>query len=225
MPLDEKTKSLVPSITAIGERYHVDRIVLFGSRARGDNTAKSDFDLAVYGASSVAFFNADMDELDTLLKFDIVHITECTSGELLENIKKDGVVLMDKLTSKFNNFSSALLRLKEGCDEYRSTNSQVVRDGVIQRFEFTAELAWKSAREYLLDQGYTDINSPKAVMQAAFSDGLLEDDTGWVSLLNARNITSHVYDEQQAAQIYAAIDTQYIALFEQLQANLGKCMG
>lgn len=50
MPLDEKTKMLMPAIVEVGKRYHASRIVLFGSRARGDNSAKSDFDLAVYGA-------------------------------------------------------------------------------------------------------------------------------------------------------------------------------
>ncbi|MEM1486360.1 HI0074 family nucleotidyltransferase substrate-binding subunit [Oscillospiraceae bacterium PP1C4] len=220
MSLDEKTKILVPAIVSIGKRYSVTKIILFGSRARGDNTSKSDIDLAVYGASNEALFNAEIDELDTLLKFDIVHIADNTSPALINNIKKDGIVLMDKLSTKLNNFTSALARLKEACEEYRATNSQVVRDGVIQRFEFTTELAWKATREYLLDQGYTDVNSPKAVMKVAFSEGLVEDDIGWVELLNARNTTSHVYDEQQAEKIYNDIAEKYIFLFEGLNAKL-----
>jgi predicted nucleotidyltransferase len=66
-----------------------------GSRARGDNRYNSDIDLAVYGMpeSSWANFWMDCEELPTLLKFDIVHITDGMNPVFIENIKKDGVEL------------------------------------------------------------------------------------------------------------------------------------
>lgn len=204
----------------IGKRFGVARLVLFGSRARGDAHPKSDIDLAVFGASNGALFNAAVEELDTLLQIDVVHITDNTSKELMENIQREGRVLMDKFVSKRDNFLLALQRLKEACQEYDRTGSQVVRDGTIQRFEFTTELAWKATREYLLDQGYTDINSPKAVMKAAYAEGILEDDISWIELLNARNTTSHLYDEQQADLTYGAIAAQYVGLFDKLAEKL-----
>ena len=55
----------------------------------------------------------------------------------------------------------ALARLEEALGAYRDTPTTVVRDGVIQRFEFTTELAWKAAREYLLDQATRRSTAPK----------------------------------------------------------------
>ena len=69
-------------------------------------------------------------------------------------------------------------------------------------------------REYLLDQGYTEINSPKAVIRQAFAYGMIEDADGWVRLMNDRNLTSHVYDERTAEEIFRRIETVYLALFD-----------
>ena len=58
---------------------------------------------------------------------------------------------MDKFTIRRENFESALLRLKEGLAGYESASDpQLARDGIIQRFEFTCDLAWKTTREWLL---------------------------------------------------------------------------
>ena len=95
-----------------------------------------------------------------------------------------------------------------------------MRDGVIQRFEFTAELAWKSCREILLDEGFVNIDSPKAVMRQALASGLIADGDGWFSLLQARNITSHMYSEDQAAAIYQSIRQTYLPLFLSLKAEM-----
>ena len=70
-------------------------LVLFGSRARGDNRYNSDIDLAVYGMpeGSRSNFWMDCEDLPTLLKFDIVHITDGMNPAFLANIEKDGVTL------------------------------------------------------------------------------------------------------------------------------------
>lgn len=85
-------------IAALGEKYHAEKIVLFGSRARGDNRERSDIDLAIYGMSEEnrAYFWSDVDDLPTLLKFDLVHIAPHTDAEFLKNIEKDGVTLYEK---------------------------------------------------------------------------------------------------------------------------------
>ena len=75
---------------------------------------------------------------------------------------------MSKFETKLTNFSNALERLKEAIEEFEKDNSSnVIRDGVIQRFEFTYELAWKTTKEYLEDIGIVDKNSPKAVIKEA----------------------------------------------------------
>ena len=91
-------EKLYALIAALGEKYNAEKILLFGSRARGDNRERSDIDLAIYGMpeENRARFWSDIDDLPTLLKFDLVHVTELTNAELVKNIEKDGVVLYEK---------------------------------------------------------------------------------------------------------------------------------
>lgn len=92
-------EKLYALIAALGEKYNAEKIVLFGSRARGDNRERSDIDLAIYGmpAENHARFWSKIDDLPTLLKFDLVHVTEDTDADFLKNIEKDGVTLYERL--------------------------------------------------------------------------------------------------------------------------------
>lgn len=209
-------EELYGRLAELARRYGARRLVLYGSRARGDHRYNSDVDLAVYGMpeENEGAFGMDCDELPTLLKLDIVQIREGMNPAFLANIEKDGVTLMDRLHEKYEQFEAAVSRLREALEDYRSTPLSSVRDGVIQRFEFCAELAWKTMREYLLDQGYTEINSPKAVIRQAFAYGMIEDADGWIRLMNDRNLTSHVYDEKTAEEIFRRIEAVYLALFD-----------
>lgn len=220
--MDEAMKNLYQKIAAVGRSFHADRVVLFGSRARGDNHPRSDIDLAVYGLPQTVLpaFRAQLDELPTLLEFDLIFITEQTDKNLLANIERDGVILMDKLQEKYEKLIRASQRLEEALADYEKVHLDSIRDGVIQRFEFCTELAWKTLREYLLDQGYTEINSPKAVMKQAFSDGILEHEDGWLQLLDARNQTSHIYDEATAAAVFGSIRETYTPLIKELIQKL-----
>lgn len=91
-------EQLYKSISLIGEKYAAEKIVLFGSRARGDNHDRSDIDLAVYGMpeENRAYFWWEIEDLPTLLKFDIVHINSNTDNALVENIERDGVSIYEK---------------------------------------------------------------------------------------------------------------------------------
>jgi nucleotidyltransferase substrate binding protein (TIGR01987 family) len=129
---------------------------------------------------------------------------------------------MDKLQEKYAKLVQAVARLEESIADYNRLQLDSVRDGVIQRFEFCTELSWKTVREYLLDQGYSNINSPKAVMKQAYADGLLEDEHGWLELLNARNLISHIYDEATAIEIFQGIRDTYAPLLRKLVDTLAQ---
>lgn len=91
----DNMEELYSQLAALAKRYGAKRLVLFGSRARGDNRYNSDIDLAVYGMpeNNRSEFWLECEELPTLLKFDIVHIKDGMNPVFLENIKKDGVEL------------------------------------------------------------------------------------------------------------------------------------
>lgn len=212
------------SISELAKRFGASKVVLFGSRARGDNRERSDIDIAVYGVenSNQAAFRSAIGDIPTLLSFDIVFISDSTDNALLQNIKKDGKIIMSKFTEKYEKLISATARLNQAIDDYNNVHLDSVRDGAIQRFEFCTELAWKTVREYLIEQGYTDINSPKSVMKTAFADGLLTNENGWLEILESRNITSHVYDEKTAETVFENIKSVYAPLFAELIEKLNK---
>ena len=212
--------AVLEAICRAGRRYAL-RVVLYGSRARGDYRPRSDIDIAFFGSAQdfPAFADA-MDALPTLLEVDCVHVTPSTSAAFAQNIRKDGITLMDTSCKKAAQLASAVDRLAEAVAEYRQTGSKTVRDGVIQRFEFCAELAWKAARDHLMAQGYLDVNSPKAVLRKAYAEGLVTDEQAWITLLDARNQTSHLYDDALIDRVYQAVEDSYLTLLRQLAARL-----
>lgn len=220
--MEEKFQKIYHQIANLGNVHGARKIVLFGSRARCDNRERSDIDIAVFGMPSElqVDFQEKIEQLPTLLDFDIVFVTKKTDLELLKNIEKDGVVLMNKAEEKRNKFGEALERMKEAIGDYQMHQITSIRDGVIQRFEFCTELAWKSTREYLIEQGYTELNSPKSVMKQAYVDRLIDDEKKWLELLNARNLTAHVYDEETAETIYQNIVKSYLNMFGELLEKL-----
>jgi len=85
------------SIIALAKAYDVDKVILFGSRARGDNRERSDIDLAISGGNYVEFSLAVEEKTPTLLMFDIICLDKSLSAELREAIAKDGVLLYEKV--------------------------------------------------------------------------------------------------------------------------------
>jgi predicted nucleotidyltransferase len=85
------------SIIALAKQYGIAQVILFGSRARGDNHERSDIDLAVRGGDVVRFSLAVDEDVPTLLMFDVVDLDQSVQPELLAAIKKDGVSLYEKV--------------------------------------------------------------------------------------------------------------------------------
>ncbi|MFH1618525.1 MAG: HI0074 family nucleotidyltransferase substrate-binding subunit [bacterium] len=122
----------------------------------------------------------------------------------------------EMLNDKLANFSKALLKLKEGLGE---KGYALVLDGTLQRFEFTFETAWKAIKKFLLVEGY-DCASPRECIKKAFQSGYIKDERVWLDIIRDRNSSSHIYDEKEAAKIYARIKEAYAAEFEKLESGL-----
>jgi uncharacterized protein len=91
--------SVILKIKEAASRYNIKKIILFGSRARGDNSLSSDYDIAVIGESLSAIdkakFSSEIEEIETLKKIDIVFIDSSTNDALVKNIKQDGVTIYE----------------------------------------------------------------------------------------------------------------------------------
>ena len=112
-------------------------------------------------------------------------------------------------------FKKAFRKLKEALS---LPQTDVNRDASIKRFEFTFELAWKTAQKFLRGQGIVT-RSPKETFQQSFKFGLIKDNVNWIRMLDDRNLTSHTYDEQTAKNIYSRLP-EYQKLFEELHTAL-----
>lgn len=83
-------------IRTFAEKHGVERVILFGSRARGTNTKRSDIDIAASGGDFDAFYGDIMENVHSLLSFDVIDYDRRISEELKKEIEKDGVLLYEK---------------------------------------------------------------------------------------------------------------------------------
>lgn len=122
------------------------------------------------------------------------------------------------MLQKIENYHHAVAQLEQAVAVYsKQPNDSLYRDGLIQRFEFTVELAWKSLKEYLEDQGSVlAVASPRGVLKEAYAAGVISDPETWDAIIRSRNITSHVYDEQTAIEVANQICEAYLPTLQQL---------
>ena len=90
-------KEVIKEICDLAHQYNIDKVILFGSRARGDFKRTSDIDLAVSGGDFCRFALDVEEETQTLLEFDIVDLDGTVQEELLESIRKEGRLLYEKI--------------------------------------------------------------------------------------------------------------------------------
>ena len=104
--------------------------------------------------------------------------------------------LEESLNTNLDEYEKALLSLEKALKEPKS---DIVRDATIQRFEFSVELAWKSAKRLM----GTQTSAPKQVLREMAQNGLIEDLDFWLNAIDQRNLSSHTYRERLAEQVYA----------------------
>lgn len=123
----------------------------------------------------------------------------------------------DRFNLALSAFAKALGRLKEVLAE---NETPIVRDALIQRFEFTFESAWKAAYRWLRARGVAVGDEAFAVLPRALALGLIADEAAWAEMRQKRNLTSHTYDEALAVEVAAFVRARAVALFDELLATL-----
>lgn len=123
---------------------------------------------------------------------------------------------------RLDNFSRAYALLSEGIDALVERDlSQLEREGLIQRFEYTWELAWKTISDYLAYQG-VDVTpvTPRSVIRAAFEAGVIDRGEDWMAALDARNRMSHTYNFTVFEQVIEQVRDRYLSLFSDLHERM-----
>ena len=118
------------------------------------------------------------------------------------------------LDSKLISFEQALATFKQALLD---DPSDLERDGAIQRFEYCFDLSWKSLKRYLEAKGLFDLNSPKSVFVAGYSEGIIEDEAIWSTIILKRNASVHTYNQQLAESLFAEVPAYYKAMNDLLQ--------
>lgn len=131
---------------------------------------------------------------------------------------------------RFSNFNKALDKLIQAIDFIEKTYGggnepidpdeifddsefELLQEGLIQRFEYTFELAWKVMQDYLKHQGVQIESGPKGALRESFANNLIKDGKLWMEMIKSRNLTSHTYNKETANEIFHEIMYVYKKAF------------
>ena len=131
---------------------------------------------------------------------------------------------------RFSNYRKALAKLGKAVDIVSSQMKEdedideLLEEGLIQRYEYTHELAWKVMKDYAEYQGITGLNGSRDAIRQTLQFGLI-DDKNWMRSISDRNLTSHQYDEDTAQAIIENIINVYYPLFVKYERIMLKKSG
>jgi nucleotidyltransferase substrate binding protein (TIGR01987 family) len=120
---------------------------------------------------------------------------------------------------RFANFEKAFLLLKDSVENTQNP-SDLEKEGIIQRFEFTHELAWKVLKDFLSYKGITGIIGSRDATRHAFQNNLITDGQVWMNMIESRNITVHTYDSKILQVEYNKITSSYFSAFESFYTTM-----
>ncbi len=116
---------------------------------------------------------------------------------------------------RFANFQRAFLLLRDAMDSNLPELSQLEKEGIIQRFEYTFELAWKVLKDKMENDGLIlDQVSPKAVIKQAFAAKYIDSPETWLRMMGDRNLMSHTYDFVKFEAVIQSIDSDYLPMLQ-----------
>lgn len=120
-------------------------------------------------------------------------------------------------TQRLDNYSRALQQLERGVNLANDRElSDLEEQGLIQAFEFTHELAWKTIKDFLNSKGNSEIYGSKDATRQAFNYGIIDEGEIWMDMIKSRNNSSHTYNDAIAHEIIQAVLTVYYQEFKKL---------
>lgn len=141
---------------------------------------------------------------------------------------------------RFNNYRKALKKLAENIayiqDEFEYHDiadvarweditlavQDIFKQGLIQSFEFTHELAWNLLKDYLEYQGNSELRGSRDTTRESLKVNLIQDGSVWMDMIQSWNKTSHTYNEDTANAIFVQIITEYLPCFKALELQMEK---
>ncbi len=135
---------------------------------------------------------------------------------------------------RFSNFRKALKKLSEAVlyikneidekeveiqsdEDIKEVLAEIIKEGLIQRFEYTYEMAWNVMKDYALYQGNSELAGSRDAIRYAFSTNLIKDGEMWMDMMKSRIKTSHTYNEETANEIYLKIINEYYDAFNEFE--------
>ena len=122
---------------------------------------------------------------------------------------------------RFQNFDRAFVLLREAIESDPAQLSQLEKEGIIQRFEYTFELAWKVLKDKMEYDGLSiDQISPKAVIRQAYAAKYIDDAETWLKMIGDRNLMSHTYDFKKFEAVIQTIREAYLPMLSDWHLDL-----
>ncbi|MCY4545381.1 MAG: nucleotidyltransferase substrate binding protein [Gemmatimonadetes bacterium] len=125
---------------------------------------------------------------------------------------------------RFYNYRRAFFLLREAVEVMETRElSQLEKEGVIQRFEYTMELSWKVMKDYLESENVVfEQVTPRSVIRKAFEAKLVKNGDLWMEMLDARNLMSHEYELEEFEKLIEELQYNYLDEFNKLYQKLNE---
>ncbi|QSV44847.1 HI0074 family nucleotidyltransferase substrate-binding subunit [Geobacter benzoatilyticus] len=208
-----------------------ERIWLYGSRASGEAKEYSDIDIAFDDKDCKADWQIEeeIEKLQTLIKIDVKNIAH-TEERFRQRVLSTGRVLYSaskklRFEDGLYNFQRALERFSEAIAQREELEQRgygdIVLDLCTKRFEFTYEMSWKAIKRGLDYMGI-EAAYPRICFKEAYAIGLITNQDVWIDMIEQRNLSSHVYNQDEVRGILAKLETYRDNFDELYQALMQK---
>jgi nucleotidyltransferase substrate binding protein (TIGR01987 family) len=122
---------------------------------------------------------------------------------------------------RLQSFERALTLLEDALSRGPAALNQLEKEGAVQRFEYTLELAWKTLKDYLEESGVVlTAVTPRQVIKDAFAAKIIVDGQTWIDMIDHRHLLSHTYDPVNFEEAVTAMHSRYLAALRQVHRLL-----